>query len=269
MSTQLATPVTTTATKSAARGVAPLQTLGLTKTFRQGTNTVTALDDFSMSVEPGEFVAIMGASGSGKSTLLNLIAGITSPDRGSVLIDGDDMTAMRDPHLTRFRRRKIGLVFQAFNLIPTLSAKDNVLLPVLAGAQQGPISADELLARVGLEHRRDHRPDALSGGEQQRVAIARSLISNPSILLADEPTGSLDSVTGQAVCQLLKDLHSDWKRTVIVVTHEPEVAHWADRVVVVRDGRKLTEFTTTSFGDARALAAHYRDVVSSATGAAK
>lgn len=249
----------TSATKS---GVAPLSTTGLTKQFRQGTNTVTALSDFSMEVRPGEFIAIMGASGSGKSTLLNLIAGIAKPDSGQVFVDGEDMTAMRDPKLTRFRREKIGLVFQAFNLIPTLTAKDNVLLPVLAGGAQGPLSAEELLERVGLQQRRDHRPDALSGGEQQRVAIARSLISNPSILLADEPTGSLDSVTGQAICRLLKDLHSDGKRTVVVVTHEPEVAFWADRVVVLRDGRKLTEFATDQFEDARALAGHYRDAVS-------
>lgn len=238
---------------------------GLGKRYRQGTTSVVALEQFSMTVQPGEFVAIMGNSGSGKSTLLNLIAGLTRPDEGTVRIDGEEISAMRDPRLTHFRRCKIGLVFQAFNLIPTLSARDNVCLPVLAGAPQGPLDADELLRLVGLQHRSTHRPDALSGGEQQRVAIARALISQPSILLADEPTGSLDSVTGQSICRLLKELHRDTGRTVMVVTHEPEVARWADRVVVLRDGRKLTEFATDSLQDAGALAARYRDIVSGAS----
>jgi len=240
----------------------PLEMHGLSKRFRQGTTTVVALEHFSMTVQPGEFVAIMGNSGSGKSTLLNLIAGLAQPDEGTVWIDGEEISAMRDPQLTRFRRSKVGLVFQAFNLIPTLSAIDNVRLPVLAGAPQGALDAEELLRLVGLQHRSAHRPDALSGGEQQRVAIARALISQPAILLADEPTGSLDSVTGQSICRLLKELHRDTRRTVVVVTHEPEVARWADRVVVLRDGRKLAEFSTDALQDAGALAARYRDIVS-------
>lgn len=253
------------ATPRAAESVPSLEMQGLTKRFHQGTSAVVALEQFSLTAEPGEFIAVMGNSGSGKSTLLNLIAGLTRPDAGTVRIDGEPISAMRDPRLTRFRRCKIGLVFQAFNLIPTLSAFDNVRLPVLAGAPQGPLGADQLLRLVGLEHRSSHRPDALSGGEQQRVAIARALISQPSLLLADEPTGSLDSVTGQSICRLLKELHRDTGRTVVVVTHEPEVARWADRVVVLRDGRKLTEFPTDSLQDAGALAARYRDIVSGAS----
>lgn len=249
-------------TNHASEALPALEMHGLCKRYRQGTTSVVALEQFSMTVQPGEFVAIMGNSGSGKSTLLNLIAGLTRPDEGTVRIDGQEISAMRDPRLTHFRRCKIGLVFQAFNLIPTLPAIDNVRLPVLAGAPQGPLDAEELLRLVGLQHRSTHRPDALSGGEQQRVAIARALISQPSILLADEPTGSLDSVTGQSICRLLKELHRDTGRTVVVVTHEPEVARWADRVVVLRDGRKLTEFSTDALKDAGALAARYREIVS-------
>lgn len=246
----------------------PLRVKHLTKTFRQGSKDVTALADVSLSAERGEFLAIMGASGSGKSTLLNLIAGVTRPDSGRVLIDDVELTSLRDPKLTLLRRQKIGLVFQAFNLIPTLTAEDNVLLPVLAGGAQGPLSAAELLERVGLTNRRHHRPDALSGGEQQRVAIARALVSNPAILLADEPTGSLDSVTGQSICRLLKELQTDLQRTVVVVTHEPAIAMWADRVVVLKDGRQLTEFATRGFRDAQALAAHYQEIaLSSSAGA--
>ncbi|MBI1348678.1 ATP-binding cassette domain-containing protein [bacterium] len=242
-------------------GPLPLEVRDLTKQFQQGATTVMALDGVSLSVSRGEFVAIMGASGSGKSTLLNLIAGMTRPDRGQVLIDGIDIAGLKEPQLTQTRRRKIGLVFQSFNLIPTLTACDNVLLPVLSGGEPGPWSAEELLERVGLKERRQHRPDALSGGEQQRVAIARALISNPAILLADEPTGSLDSVTGQTICRLLRDLRNDLQRTVIVVTHEPAVAMWADRVVVLSDGHKVAEFATSDFSDPQALAAHYQEIV--------
>jgi len=162
-------------------------------------------------------------------------------------------------------------VFQAFNLIPTLTAEDNVLLPILAGGGGertiGP-QLDNLLGRLGLTDRRRHRPDALSGGEQQRVAIARAMIAEPSILLADEPTGSLDSVTGQSICRLLRQLCKERGRTIVLVTHEPSVAVWAERIVVLQDGRILTEFLTADFRDAHALAAHYQDIVHVAPDAA-
>jgi putative ABC transport system ATP-binding protein len=241
----------------------PLKVERLTKRFRQGTAIIEALKDVSLTIERGQFVAVMGASGSGKSTLLHVMAGLTRPDEGQVLVDGQDLSAMSDRQLTLFRRRHIGLVFQAFNLIPTLSAQDNVLLPVLA--DQGGGAADDrlqgLLARLALAERRRHRPDALSGGEQQRVAIARAIIGDPSIILADEPTGSLDSVTGQSICTLLQQLCKEQGRTIVVVTHEPAVAVFAQRIVVLKDGRVLTEFPTEQFRDLHELAAHYQDVV--------
>jgi len=245
------------------RSAPPLQIHGLTKRFRQGYATIEALKNVSLTVEQGQFVAVMGPSGSGKSTLLHVMAGLTRPDEGRVLVDGDDLAAMSDYQLTLFRRRRIGLVFQAFNLIPTLTAEDNILLPMLAdgrgrladGQMQG------LLERLGLAQRRRHRPDALSGGEQQRVAIARAMIANPSIILADEPTGSLDSVTGGCICRLLKELCKDQGRTIVVVTHEPAVAVWAERIIVLKDGRVLTEFPIAQFNDLYHLAAHYQDAV--------
>jgi len=241
----------------------PLCVEQLTKRFRQGNTTIEALKEISLTIQRGEFVAVMGASGSGKSTLLHVIAGLTRPDEGRVLIDGQDLSAMSDRQLTLFRRRHIGLVFQAFNLIPTLSAQDNVLLPILADGHDGTIDErlDTLLARLGLSERRRHQPDALSGGEQQRVAIARAILGDPSIILADEPTGSLDSVTGQSICRLLLELCKEQGRTIVVVTHEPAVAVWAERIMVLKDGRVLTEFPTAQFGNLHELAAHYQDVV--------
>jgi putative ABC transport system ATP-binding protein len=244
----------------------PLRVEGLTKRFRQGNATIEALKDVSLTIRPGEFVAVMGASGSGKSTLLHLMAGLTRPDAGRVVIEGRDLSEMSDYELTLFRRRRIGLVFQAFNLIPTLTARDNVLLPALAdgrGAAAGR-SLGGLLERLGLTSRGRHRPDALSGGEQQRVAIARAMLNDPSIILADEPTGSLDSVTGQGICNLLKELCEKHQRTIVVVTHEPAVAAWAERIVVLRDGRVLDEFPAAEFRDVQHLAAHYQEIVSAA-----
>lgn len=241
----------------------PLRVEGVTKRFRQGASTVEALKDVSLAVQPGEFVAVMGASGSGKSTLLHVLAGLTRPDAGRVLVEGEDIGALSDRRLTRFRRRRIGLVFQAFNLIPALTAEDNIRLPLLTDGRPEIADGklDDLLTRLGIAERRLHRPDALSGGEQQRVAIARALVTDPAIVLADEPTGSLDSVTGQNLCRLLKELCHEQGRTIVVVTHEPAVAAWASRVVVMKDGRILTEFGTQEFADPHALAAHYQDVV--------
>jgi putative ABC transport system ATP-binding protein len=205
----------------------PLQVERLTKRFRQGNTTIEALKNISLSVERGEFVAVMGASGSGKSTLLHVMAGLTRPDEGRVLL----------PALADGRGR-------------------------LADQQ-----LDGLLARLGLAERRHHRPDAMSGGEQQRVAIARAMIGDPSIILADEPTGSLDSVTGQGICRLLRELREEQGRTIVVVTHEPTVAVWAERIVVLKDGQTLTEFPTAEFHDAHCRAAHYQDIVGAAAAA--
>jgi putative ABC transport system ATP-binding protein len=254
----------TNAEKPASKdAVAPVTLRHVTKTFRQGQSVITAIQDVSLTIEQGEFVAIMGASGSGKSTLLHLMSGLTSPDSGDVRIDGVDLSRLSDAQLTRFRREKIGLVFQAFNLIPTLSAEENVLLPALVDGRklQHRQSVEYLLERLGLRDRRNHRPDSLSGGEQQRVAIARALISDPAAIFADEPTGSLDSVTGQRICQLLQELCVEYKKTIVVVTHEPSVALWASRVMVMKDGRVLTEFPTSDFSQPNALASHYQNIV--------
>lgn len=246
----------------------PLHIEQLTKRFRQGNTTIEALKDVTLTIQRGQFVAVMGASGSGKSTLLHVVAGLTRPDAGRVLVDGQDLSALSDRRLTLFRRQHIGLVFQSFNLIPTLSAQDNALLPILAGGSDGnaPQRLEGLLGRLGLAERRRHRPDALSGGEQQRVAIARALIGEPSIILADEPTGSLDSVTGQGICRLLQHLCREQGRTIVVVTHEPAVAVWGERIIVLKDGRVLTEFPTEQFRDLHELAAHYQDIVGVTTG---
>jgi putative ABC transport system ATP-binding protein len=246
----------------------PLQVKRLTKRFRQGQASIEAIRDIDLTIQRGQFVAVMGASGSGKSTLLHVMAGLTRPDAGEVLVDGQELSAMSDYNLTLYRRRRIGLVFQAFNLIPTLTARDNVLLPLLADRRTDLADGhlDQLLDRLGLLPRAGHRPDALSGGEQQRVAIARAIAPNPSIVLADEPTGSLDSVTGQSICRLLQELCQEQGRTIVVVTHEPAVAVWAQRIVVLKDGRVLTEFSAAQFHDAQSLAAHYQDVVNNVAG---
>jgi putative ABC transport system ATP-binding protein len=214
-------------------------------------------------VNRGEFVAIMGASGSGKSTLLHLIAGLATPDTGRVEVEGADLFAMSDCELTLFRRRRIGLVFQAYNLVPSLTAEKNAMLPILMESAngRGTERLEDVLRRLGLSDRRKHRPDQLSGGEQQRVAIARALAADPAIVLADEPTGNLDSVAGQGICRLLRELCDDQGRTIVMVTHEAAVAVWASRVVVLKDGRVIDTFQTSQFGDADALATHYQNVV--------
>lgn len=242
----------------------PVRVTAVVKKFQQGPTVVEALQQVSFSVDPGKFVAIMGASGSGKSTLLHVLAGLTTPTEGTVEIEGTHLSQLSDAALTRFRRRRIGLVFQAFNLIPTLSAEDNITLPLLSenGGANIQQRLDYLLDRLGLSGRRKHRPDALSGGEQQRVAIARALITEPALVLADEPTGSLDSVSGQAICKLLQELCREQKRTIVVVTHEPAVAVWAERIVIMKDGRIVDESDTAPFQDAHSLAAHYQRVVS-------
>lgn len=219
-----------------------------------------ALSGIDLEVRSGEFVAIMGASGSGKSTLLHAMAGLTDVDSGSVTVEGRDLARFTDADLTRFRRDRVGLVFQSFNLIPVLTAEANVRLPVMHRADAAA-KATQLLDRLGLLTRRHHKPDALSGGEQQRIAIARALIAEPAILLADEPTGSLDSATGQDICRLLRGLCTDEGRTIVMVTHEPAVAMWADRVVVLKDGRCLAGFPTPAGHDAEAVARAYQNIL--------
>lgn len=242
---------------------APLRVEGVTKRFRQGESVIEALRNVSLTIDAGEFVAIMGASGSGKSTLLHVVAGLTAPDSGQIIVDNQDISKMSDRQLTHFRRRRIGLVFQAFNLIPALTAEENITLSLLADGKTDRIQErlQPLLDRLGIAGRRHHRPDALSGGEQQRVAIARALITDPALLLADEPTGSLDSVSGQNICRILRELCQEMHRTIVVVTHEPAVAAWADRAVVMKDGCVLSEFKCHGLGDAQALAIQYQEIL--------
>ncbi len=237
----------------------PLATENVVKTYRQGDRTVRALDGVSMQVLAGRFLAIMGASGSGKSTLLHLMAGLTMPDSGRILVAGEDITAMSDRRLTLFRRQHIGLVFQAFNLIPTLSAIENIALPLMLGGNAGSLNGKptSLIDMLGLADRRDTRPDVMSGGEQQRVAIGRALVNDPAIVLADEPTGNLDSVNSRAICQLLRDLCAAHGKTIVMVTHEPTVAAYAHEVAIMKDGRILDRFATSA-GGAEELALRYQ-----------
>jgi len=245
----------------------PLVVENASKTFRQGSRSVAALQAVSLRVGKGQFLAIMGASGSGKSTLLHLIAGLTSPDSGRILINDQDLNRMSDRQLTLFRRRQIGLVFQAFNLIPTLSARENVALPLMLDGKDGNANGrvDQLLETLELTARREHRPDVLSGGEQQRVAIARALITDPAVILADEPTGNLDSVSSKSICELLRDLCAVQGRTIVMVTHEPSVAAYAQEVAVMKDGRLIDRFASGGAATAAELATRYQESLRAAS----
>ncbi|MEM6561983.1 MAG: ABC transporter ATP-binding protein [Planctomycetota bacterium] len=228
----------------------PLRVANVSKSFRQGGQNVVALDDVSLDVSAGTFLAIMGQSGSGKSTLLHLMAGLARPTGGQVFVRGDDIARLSDRKLTLFRRRHIGLVFQSFNLIPTLTARENVALPLrLDGRDEALGRVDELLDTLGIAERRTHRPDAMSGGEQQRVAIGRALVTDPTVVLADEPTGNLDSANSRSVCELLRDLSTLHGKTIVMVTHEPHVAAYAHEVAVLRDGKLVERFTNGEFTD--------------------
>jgi putative ABC transport system ATP-binding protein len=241
--------------------MSPLVVQDAAKQFRQGQRTVRALAGVSLEVEQGKFLAIMGASGSGKSTLLHLMAGLTYPDSGKVLINGTDLGSLSDRQLTLFRRRHIGLVFQAFNLIPTLSAEENVRLPLMLdgrNGQQTDAKVNPLLESLGLNDRRHHRPDALSGGEQQRVAIGRALVSDPTVILADEPTGNLDSANSRSVCELLQKLSLEHGKTIVMVTHEPSVAAFARQIAVLKDGKLIEQFPTDG-ADGEELASRYQE----------
>jgi putative ABC transport system ATP-binding protein len=230
------------------------------KTYAGG--SVTALAGVSLHIQAGEFVAVMGASGSGKSTLLHLMAGLTKPDQGRVVIDGTDITGLNDRRLTLFRRRHVGLVFQSFNLIPTLTARENLELPLALDGERNPKRVDELLARLGIAHRADHLPDALSGGEQQRIAIGRALVTDPAVILADEPTGNLDSANSRAVCELLRDLAQHHNKNIVMVTHEPSVAAYTSQVILIRDGTLLDRFKPDPHDGGAGLAGRYHARVS-------
>lgn len=214
-----------------------LEVKEISKTYGSGEAAVEALKNVSFSVEKGEFVAIVGESGSGKSTLLNMIGALDVPTSGKVIIDGKDIMAMKDNAATIFRRRNIGFIFQAFNLIPELTVEQNIVFPLLLDYQKPDQKyLDELLDVLNLENRRKHLPSQLSGGQQQRVAIGRALITRPSIILADEPTGNLDSQNSSEVIALLKDASRKYGQTIIMITHNRVIAQAADRILQVRDG---------------------------------
>jgi putative ABC transport system ATP-binding protein len=217
-----------------------VQANDLRKQYQLGNNQVDALAGVDFIVEEGEFVAIMGPSGSGKSTLLHMIGGLDQPSGGEIFLSGSRLSQLKDKKVTLLRRRNIGFVFQFFNLLPTLSAEENIALPLLIDGQNPKAyrqRIDSLLQLTGLNDRRGHKPEQLSGGEQQRVALARALITEPAILLADEPTGNLDSKTGTAIMELLRQSCDELNQSIVVVTHDPRAAAYADRVVFLRDGR--------------------------------
>jgi len=221
-----------------------VQTIDLIKSYGSGDTTVTALDRINVSIQPGEFVSIMGPSGCGKSTLLHLMGGLDKATSGKVLIDDTDLTALNDNKLTELRRRKIGFVFQFFNLIPVLDAVENAALPLTldgAKASESKAKATDWLNRVGLGKRLHNRPDQLSGGQQQRVAVARALVADPKLILADEPTGNLDTRAGDEIATLLRQVADDWGRTVVMVTHDPRIAAYADRIIFLKDGTLVDE----------------------------
>lgn len=237
----------------------------LHKQYRLGDEIIHALRGVSLSAARGEFVAIMGASGSGKTTLLHLVGGLDVPDEGEVHIEENAINRMPDEERTLFRRRRLGIVFQVFNLMPTLSAVENVMLPLLVDgrpANEAQRLAEELLARVHLAHRHKHRPALMSGGEQQRVAIARALMNKPSLLLADEPTGNLDPTSSQQIWTLLRELSSQTATTILMVTHEPQAAAWADTVHFIREGRLAGSAQPEGSGDAALVADRYAQLAS-------
>ncbi|EPY2272918.1 ABC transporter ATP-binding protein [Clostridium sporogenes] len=219
-----------------------LEIKSISKTYGSGEAAVHALKDVSFSVPKGEFVAIVGESGSGKSTLLNMVGALDTPTSGKVFIDGKDIFSMKDGNLTIFRRRNIGFIFQSFNLIPELNVEQNIIFPVLLDYQKPDKKyLEELLTVLNLKERRNHLPSQLSGGQQQRVAIGRALITRPSLILADEPTGNLDSQNSSEVIALLKEAAKKYEQTIVMITHSRSIAQTADRVLQVSDGA-LTDF---------------------------
>jgi putative ABC transport system ATP-binding protein len=233
-----------------------LQSENLTKIYGTGETAITALDHVNMNVNAGEFVAVMGPSGCGKSTLLHLLGGLDRPSEGSVSIEGNFIADMKDDDLARLRRRKIGFVFQFFNLIPVLNALENASLPVtLDGVKPGEARKRALawLQRFGLGDRLNSRPDQLSGGQQQRVAVARALVAEPVLILADEPTGNLDTRSGDEIASLLRQVTKEYKRTVVMVTHDPRIAAYADRIIFLKDGKVVDETNLERKGGTRRI----------------
>ena len=221
-----------------------IQTQSLTKIYGQGEAAVTALDHVNLSVNAGEFVAVMGPSGCGKSTLLHLIGGLDRPTEGRVSIDGHSLPGLSDAALTELRRRKIGFVFQFYNLIPVLDATENAALPLTLDSvkpAEAKAKAADWLKKVGLGNRLHSRPDQLSGGQQQRVAIARALVADPALVLADEPTGNLDTRASDEIAALLRQVADEWGRAVVMVTHDPRLAAYADRIIFLKDGTIVDE----------------------------
>ena len=237
----------------------------LKRSFKSGSGNITVLKDISLTVNRGEFVAVMGASGSGKSTLLNVLGGLLAPDSGTVTVDGMDLGSMSDASLTVYRRDRVGFIFQMFNLVGTLNVEENILLPSLAGGRRvAPAALDAMIEKVGLSHRRHAMPDTLSGGEQQRVAIARALVSGPALVLADEPTGNLDSENTRLMGDLFRDLHRAQGCAFVLVTHAPDVAMWADRVVVLKDGSIVDDRSTAEFAGPAELSSFYERTLNDA-----
>jgi putative ABC transport system ATP-binding protein len=214
---------------------------GITKNYGEGEAEVRALCTVSMEVAPGEFVAVMGPSGSGKSTLMHLLAGLDRPSEGNVYIEGENVTTMNDKSLTMLRRKRVGFIFQAFNLIPQLTAEENIVLPLTLGGSKANGNLDTLLEQVGLTDRRTHKPTELSGGQQQRVAVARALITEPAVVFADEPTGNLDSHSSDEILTLLRKAADERNQTTVMVTHDAHAAGYADRVVFLGDGKIVRE----------------------------
>ena len=215
-----------------------LETKDLRKFYGSGDTQVKALDGVDLSVENGEFVAIVGTSGSGKSTLLHMLGGLDRPTSGAVLVDGKDIFSLKDEELTIFRRRKIGFVFQSYNLVPVLSVYENIVLPIqLDGGKVDQSYVNQVIEALGLEQKLENLPSQLSGGQQQRVALARALATKPAIILADEPTGNLDSKTSQDVLSLMKVTGQKFAQTMVMITHNEEIAQMADRIVRIEDGR--------------------------------
>ena len=219
-----------------------LKVENLVKTYKNGNSTINAVDNISFSVEKGDFVAIVGASGSGKSTLLHLLGGVDRPTSGKVYIDNVDIYNMNNDALAIFRRRQVGLIYQFYNLIPILNVEENIVLPCkLDGKNVSRDRLDEIIDILGLSARRKHLPNELSGGQQQRVSIGRAIINNPALVLADEPTGNLDSKASDEIVALLKESNKKYNQTIIVITHDPDIASVANRVITIEDGKIVSD----------------------------